>query len=248
MIWKSKKCIGSRKLNRFLSYDGITKMKIHVVCYDTGIHHYELFPCITLIPSLGRKEIGYRLKFTGLLGLLLLLLLFVVAIVAIKMKSFLLLIIGVALLVMALYTILQLHFIDLKLVRVFEVAFANETYWNLKNMDLNNPSNRVHEIHAFPEEEEVRCLPFRLPIITKFVSFCLYIIRLVKHDIAIQKYLKHCYLSVNDAKPVRLRDEIAKRMESVFKSIIQLDLKILDMVVVQDKEVIQRKKLKILNI
>lgn len=232
MIWKSKKCVGSRKLNSFLSYDGISKMKIHVVCYDTGIHHYELFPCITLIPLLGRKEIGYRLKFTGILGLLLLLLLFVVTVVTIKMKSFLLLIISAALLVMALYTILQLHFIDLKLVRIFEVAFDNETYWNLKNMDLNNPSNRVYEIQPFPEEEEVRHWPFRVPIITKLVSYCWYIIRLVKHDITIQNYLKHRYLSINDVKPIRLRDEIVKWMESVLKSINQLDLKVLDTVVI----------------
>lgn len=226
------KCRKCDKLKEFLSYDGTSKIKIHIVCYDKDIHHYELFPRFTLIPLLGKKQINQRLGFTGQINILLMLLSIAFVVITALLKSFLLLVVGVALFVMALYTFLQLHFIDLKLIRIFEVAFDNETYWNLKNMELNNPSNRVHEIHAFPEEEEVQRLSFRVPIITNLVSYCLYLIRLVKHDIAIQKYLKHGSVNNENDIPERLKQEIDTRMESIQRSIKKLDLKVLDRIII----------------
>lgn len=226
------KCRKCDKLKEFLSYDGTSKMKIHIVCYDKDIHHYELFPRFTLIPLLGKKQINYRLRFTGLISIILMLLSIAFITITTLLKSFLLLIVGVALLIMALYTFLQLHFIDLKLIRVFEVVFDNETYWNLENMDVNNVSNRVQEIYLQPEKGLDNTGHLHIPVLSELVLIIKFSIKLIKRDLIIKYYMHHIKQS-DENSPDKLLEQINLGLKEITEEMRQSGLEMLGFVFVK---------------
>lgn len=224
-------CASYRKgeeLKRFLSYEDDISLLIHVIAYDKDVHHYKLLPpplCfISKLPINSRLLINRRIiMILGLLSLLF------VTMAAIFGKTVLLIVV-VALSIMLIYTFIQLYFIDVGKVRVFEVAFNNKTYWNLENMDVNNLTNRVQEIHHQPEKELENARRFRVPIFSEVVLIIKYSIKLAKRARVIRHYMNKS--GISKSIPDRLQKQISVRLKEITDVLKHYNLELFDYIVI----------------
>lgn len=230
-----EKCLSCNSFKDFISYDGVTTLCAHLVCYDEDISHYEKLMFFKEIPSLkrlsvirliGKQPIKRRLCLTiwisGCFAMPLLISISTALFLdnAMPMSS---LVCG-AISLMLLYMFLQLHILDLKTIKVFEVSFYNGLYQNLLNIGYANEHNRVREIHIHPTRYDSHW-KLHIPIFSELLQIIMLAYRIAKRDRNIFRVLNNSS-TIGETPSTRIGQEICEQLTNIKNEIKQTGLKV----------------------
>ena len=233
-----EKCLVCDNFKDFVSYDGVTTLCAQLVCYDEDISHYEKLLFFQRIPVLKKFSIIRFISKQAILRRLRLMVAiaspFAVLTTAFVVTIFISIVyngqlpfcyylVG-AFSLMLLYTFLQLHILDLKTIRVFEVSFDNGTYQNLLNLGYANEHNRVREIHIHPTRYDSHW-KLHIPIFSELLQIIVLAYRIVKRDSNIFRVLNNTSI-VGETPSTRIGKEICAQLTNIKKEIEQTGLKI----------------------
>lgn len=233
-------CLNCDRFQNFISYDGVTSLRVQMVCYDNDVSHYEKLIFFQKVPFLRKisvvrlvsnRPIKSRLKIMLALSIpfAILSLVCIIALFVVDTKPLYLYLVG-ALSLMFLYTCLQLHFLDLKKVKIFDVSFDNGTYQNLLNLGYANEHNRVQEVFVHPHRID-NGWKLHIPILSEICQLIRFAIILGKRDYCVMKYISHsiplstdCLNQIEQTISEQLR-AICTKIESYGLKVYSYDIK-----------------------
>lgn len=229
------KCLSCEKYKEFISYDGVTVLRAQIICYEDDISHYERLMifrdvlCLrrfSVVRLISKQPLKSRLHLTLRISLCfeILLLISVITFFFKKGQMLLLSMVVGAISLMLFYTFMQLHILDIKKIRVFEVVMDNSSYQKLLSIGCCKENNRVREICVYPTLCGSRH-KLHVPIISGIIQLCILAFRIFERNRIIMRLLNNS-TTLDETLSTRIVHDVLMNLSNVRSNIEKTEIKV----------------------
>ena len=125
---------------------------------------------------------------------------------------------------MLFYTFMQLHILDIKKIRVFEVVMDNSSYQKLLSIGCCKENNRVREICVYPTLCGSRH-KLHVPIISGIIQLCILAFRIFERNRIIMRLLNNS-TTLDETLSTRIVHDVLMNLSNVRSNIEKTEIKV----------------------